>query len=200
MKRDFQAYDYNTSYNKILPYFENDTDYRGIMLLVVGANGSGKTTYIANFLDSYELDIKYINADMIEKEMLSDIGDDNERAEKSMELTLKMLKRALKKKQSIVYESVFSHPSKLEIVKKARDMGYKIIAIHVKTNDPEINIERVAKRVSQGGHDVPKDKILSRYERVQKNVKALKDIVDDFSEFDNSKELPIISINEENDA
>ena len=103
----------------------------------------------------------------------------------------------MEKGQSFVYESVFSHPNKLDIVKKAKELGYKIIAIYVKTNDAQINVERVALRASQGGHDVPKEKILSRYERVKENVEKLKEIVDDFSEFDNSKDLPVVHIDSE---
>lgn len=195
--KNFIAYDYPSSWNILMPAFKNDCDYRGIFVFVVGANGSGKSTFIANFLKSYELDIKYINADIVEKEYFEGIKDEKERALKSMEKTQKLVKNTMEKGQSFVYESVFSHPSKLELVKKAKELGYKVIAIYVKTNSSQINVERVALRASQGGHDVPKEKILSRYERVKENVEKLKEIVDDFSEFDNSKDLPIVHIDNE---
>lgn len=61
------------------------------------------------------------------------------------------------------FETVMSHPSKIEILKKAKILGYTITLIFVTTNNPEINVNRVAIRVKKGGHNVPNEKIISRY-------------------------------------
>ena len=58
-----------------------------------------------------------------------------------------------------------SHPSKLEFMRKAREKGFRIYLYYVSTSSPEINVGRVATRVQRGGHDVPEDKIRSRYYR-----------------------------------
>ncbi len=63
------------------------------------------------------------------------------------------------------FETVFSHTSKLEIMKKARDLGYRIYFYFIATDAPEINIDRVNNRVAKNGHPVPEDKIRSRYYR-----------------------------------
>ena len=71
--------------------------------------------------------------------------------------------RLLIEQQKISFETVFSHESKLDYMKKAKAAGYKIYLYFVATESPEINVMRVANRVRKGGHDVPEDKIRKRY-------------------------------------
>lgn len=64
------------------------------------------------------------------------------------------------------FETVFSHPGKVEIIKHAKELGYKVYLYFVSTEHPDINVFRVKNvRVPQMGHDVPEDKIRSRYFR-----------------------------------
>jgi predicted ABC-type ATPase len=58
-----------------------------------------------------------------------------------------------------------SSPDKVALLAKAKDLGYKTYLYYVATEDPNINIERVQNRVKNGGHNVPHDKIISRYHR-----------------------------------
>ena len=61
------------------------------------------------------------------------------------------------------FETVFSHPGKIDFIKKANQKGYRTYLYFVSTNSPEINAERVKQRVSEGGHEVPEKKIRDRY-------------------------------------
>jgi predicted ABC-type ATPase len=63
------------------------------------------------------------------------------------------------------FETVMSEPGKVELLREARSLGFRTYLYYVATEDSEINIARVRVRVTQGGHDVPKDKIISRYHR-----------------------------------
>lgn len=74
-------------------------------------------------------------------------------------------KKLLKEKKRFSFETVFSHESKLGIMQDAKNTGYKVYLYFVSTETPEINKFRVKSRVAQGGHDVPEDKIVSRYYR-----------------------------------
>lgn len=74
-------------------------------------------------------------------------------------------KKLLSQKKKFSFETVFSHPSKLEIMREAMAQGYKVYLYFVATESPEMNKERVQIRKAQGGHDVPPDKIVSRYYR-----------------------------------
>jgi predicted ABC-type ATPase len=67
--------------------------------------------------------------------------------------------------KSFSFETVMSSRDKLELLDKARGNGYRTYLYYVATDDPLINISRVEQRVKAGGHDVPKDKIESRYYR-----------------------------------
>lgn len=73
--------------------------------------------------------------------------------------------KLLEQKISFTFETVMSHPSKVELLAKAQQTGYRTYLYFVATDDPAINISRVHNRVKQGGHAVPEDKIASRYHR-----------------------------------
>lgn len=67
--------------------------------------------------------------------------------------------------QSFTFETVMSSPDKVELLKKAQQRGYRTYLYFIATEDPNINISRVENRVKNGGHDVPTDKITTRYFR-----------------------------------
>ena len=71
----------------------------------------------------------------------------------------------LAQKISFSFETVFSHPSNIEIMRRAAAAGYNVYLYFVSTESPAINKYRVQLRVKKGGHDVPEDKIESRYFR-----------------------------------
>jgi predicted ABC-type ATPase len=99
-------------------------------------------------------------------------------------------KKLLDANQKFSFETVFSHESKLDIMKQARDKGYKVYLYFVSTNSPEINKERVALRVKKGGHYVPPDKIVSRYYRSLNHLFEAAQISYQTFFFDNSKDKP----------
>lgn len=64
----------------------------------------------------------------------------------------------------------FSHASKINLIEHAKQAGYQIVLYVVALDNPETLVERVSQRVLEGGHDVPTDKILSRYPRTLANL------------------------------
>jgi len=68
------------------------------------------------------------------------------------------------------FETVFSHSSKVDFLKSAKDRGWQVYLYFVSTADPCINYDRVKDRVLKGGHDVPHDKIIDRYTRSLENL------------------------------
>jgi predicted ABC-type ATPase len=67
--------------------------------------------------------------------------------------------------QTFTFETVMSHPSKIEFMEAARARGYRVYLYFVATDDPDINIDRVHRRVLQGGHPVADEKVVERYHR-----------------------------------
>ena len=64
-------------------------------------------------------------------------------------------------------ETDFSHPSKLVLLHNARAAGYHVTLVYFHLASAELNVARVAQRVVEGGHNVPKDKIIARRARVK---------------------------------
>lgn len=92
--------------------------------------------------------------------------------------------------EKITFETVMSHPSKLDYIRKARDRGFRIYLYFVSLEDPRLNKIRVASRVSQGGHDVPEEKISQRYERCMELLFKAICLADKVYFFDNSTSSP----------
>lgn len=94
--------------------------------------------------------------------------------------------RFLDRGESFSQETVFSHPSKTAALKRAHEAGYRTYLYFVATENPKINACRVANRHAQGGHDVPSDKIVSRYTRSIAQLKEALPYLSRAFVFDNS--------------
>jgi predicted ABC-type ATPase len=86
---------------------------------------------------------------------------------------------------SFIAETVFSHPSKLELIDAARGADYTIV-LHVLLIPEELAVERVRRRVSAGGHSVPEDKIRERYQRLWRLLATAIIRCDSATVYDNS--------------
>ena len=79
-----------------------------------------------------------------------------------------------------------SHPSKVDILARAQSAGFFTQLFFVGTDDPQTNVDRVALRVAQGGHDVPQDRIVARWTRTMELLRQAIAVCDDAFVFDNS--------------
>lgn len=134
------------------------------LIILAGPNGSGKTTFAAQLSDHpWGENCRILNAD----EMAERLGGWNnpECVAQAQLLVREQLQLALLNQEDIMYETVFSHPSKLELVRHARELGYFVRLFFICTASPRINIDRVAERYAKGGHTVPGEKVSSRYNR-----------------------------------
>lgn len=96
--------------------------------------------------------------------------------------------------KSFSFETVMSHGSKIAELEKARENNYKCYLYFVCTDNPEINVDRVANRVEKGGHVVDVEKIRSRYEKTLKNLFPAITLSNRAYLFDNSgKRLELIA-------
>ena len=89
---------------------------------------------------------------------------------------------------SFSQETVFSHPSKIDALRKAHEKGYRTYLYFVATTSPEINVSRVENRLRCGGHDVPAEKIRSRFERSLRQVRLAFPFLSRAYFFDNSED------------
>jgi len=138
-------------------------DRRPIVVALAGPNGAGKSTFFDSHLARTGL--RFVNADVL---ALS-LGMDPYAAAKHADALRREL---VELRESFIFETVFSDPvgEKLEFLKETERAGYTVLLIFIGISGPEISDDRVAMRVSQGGHDVPAEKIIGRYPRVMSNL------------------------------
>lgn len=132
------------------------------IVVFAGPNGSGKST----FTELLKPPVDYINADEIKKNLRCTDLEAAQLAEKQRE-------EHVSRMEDFCFETVLSTDRNLKLLKKARQKGYFIRCYYILTTDPMINVLRVKSRVEAGGHDVPKEKIISRYDRALALVKEL---------------------------
>lgn len=87
---------------------------------------------------------------------------------------------------SFCFETVYSHPSKIDFVAHAKALGYEVIMVLIHLRSAELNLARVAERVSEGGHSVPDEKVSSRIPRTLQHVKTSIPLCDRVKVYDNS--------------
>ena len=73
--------------------------------------------------------------------------------------------RLLAEQRTFTFETVMSHPGKVQLLQRAQEAGYRTYLYYVATDDPAINVSRVENRVRLKGHPVPPDLVEKRYHR-----------------------------------
>ena len=106
----------------------------------------------------------------------------------------------LKHRISFSFETVFSHPAKIDILRRAQAAGFKTYMYFVATENPVINVNRIKERVALGGHDVPEEKTRSRYLRCMEQVRYALPYLNRAYFFDNSTEQSIYLAEYESEA
>ncbi len=139
-------------------------DARPILIAIAGPNGAGKSSFYKGQL-SYTV-LPFVNADVIAAE--SGLG-----AYEAAEVAEEMRRARFARKESFIFETVFSDPvgDKLSFLQDAVVEGYTVVLFFIGISSPDESIDRVGQRVVEGGHDVPTDKLVSRYPRVMENLR-----------------------------
>ena len=138
-------------------------DQRPIVIALAGSNGAGKSTFHDCFLADSGL--RFVNADVLSAAL-------NVSAYEAAELASSLRLALVAERESFIFETVLSDPvgEKVNQLASYKALGYTVVLIFIQIDSPEESIKRVAMRVSQGGHDIPDDKLLARFERTQLNL------------------------------
>lgn len=108
--------------------------------------------------DGYKIDLQ------AHKEIIVNPGSTTHSYEASI-LTDFIRTELIENGEKLTFETVMSHHSKIETLKKANGLGYKNYLYFICTENVQINKSRVIERVRNGGHFVPEEKIEQRYYR-----------------------------------
>ncbi len=140
-------------------------DRRPVIVALAGPNGAGKSTFYHAHLE--EAGLRFVNADVLSRELK--IGP-----YEATKVADSLRRELVKQRESFVFETVFSDPAddKLAFLKDAAAAGYTVILCFIGISGPTTSEQRVAMRVSQGGHDVPTDKLQTRFPRILANLRS----------------------------
>ena len=154
-----------------------------------GPNGSGKSTIASD----EDIILPYINADDIQKSRnISNI--------EAAQIATAMRDLAVDQKISFTFETVLSTDRNLLLLERAKKSGHFIRCAFILTYDPSINILRVKDRVANGGHDVPNDKIVSRYYKAISMIPRLMKVCDRLNIYDNTTDTPVRIFKKRNES
>ncbi|XZE19538.1 zeta toxin family protein [Pirellulaceae bacterium SH449] len=154
-------------------------DDRPTIIALAGSNGAGKSTFYETQLA--RLGWPFVNADLLAKKLSLDPYE-------AANLAKQQRAELVEQKASFIFETVFSDPvgEKVRFLQVASDSGYHVILSFVAIQYVETSIQRVGMRVSQGGHDVPIEKLRSRHARTLENLKMAIRCLPQVRIFDNS--------------
>lgn len=133
-----------------------------VLSVIAGPNGAGKSTFHARVLGP-ATHLPFVNADVIAAERWP--GEELTHAYEASTAAADERDRRMAARQSFVTETVFSHPSKVDLVRHAVGLGY-LVSLEVVAVPVELSVARVPNRVANGGHDVPEEKIRERFDRL----------------------------------
>jgi predicted ABC-type ATPase len=154
-------------------------------IVIAGPNGAGKTTFALQFLKDEEI-VRFVNADLIASG-ISPI-DPTLAAINAGRLFLAELDRLAAARETFAFETTMSGRTHLSRLQRWKTAGYRIEMVFLKLKYPQLAIRRIAMRVKQGGHDVPRTDVIRRFHRGWHNfVNAYRLVADAWAVYDNSK-------------
>ena len=158
--------------------------------IVAGPNGAGKSTFAEVFLSEAGC-LNFINVDLIAKG-IAPLKPERVGIEAGQIFLSKMDEFAAKG-ETFGFESTLSGLGYARRIGNLKNIGYRVVIFYLKLPSVEMAIERVGRRVLEGGHDVPEGDLRRRFSRSWTNFEAIyRPLADDWIVFDNSGQEPII--------
>lgn len=165
---------------------------RPILWIVAGPNGSGKSTfYNRTDIEGWGGSVWIINPDLLSLQIEQREGVEAAAANgQALDRIMAWLDASVDAYQTIGVETVLSTSKYRDLVVHARKRGFEIRMIYVLLASAELQLERIAIRVEDGGHHVPRDKVVSRRARSFEQLAWFCGNIDRGYIFDNSTSEP----------
>lgn len=161
------------------------------VLIIAGPNGAGKTTFARTFLAPLKDQIRFINADYIAAGLSP--FDPERVAVRAGRIMLGEVKACVQRGESFAIETTLSGKNYLKHIRRWQAAGYRVTLMFLSLNDVSIAIERVARRVRQGGHNIPEPVIRRRFKAGLELLHShYQQVVDEWLLYDNSGSAPAL--------
>lgn len=161
-----------------------------LAVFLAGANGSGKSSLRDWKVDNDQCII--IDPDRF-------IKTNNGNNILGSRQAISVFKKCISEKTSFSLETTLAGKSAIKRIENARNAGFRVKMHYIGLNSPELNIRRVAERVARGGHDIPRDSIIERYNSSRENLIQAVDFLDRLEIYDNSEVMQLDLILENSD-
>jgi len=156
--------------------------------IVAGPNGVGKTTYAFRHIRAVSGSTSFVNLDEIARG-LSPL-DPSAEQQRAARVALEMTRSLIAERRSFSIETTLSGKTHLRTIAGARDAGFAINLLFFLVASPEISLSRIARRVSEGGHDVAEADVRRRFDRAISNLPIYIGAVDQWRVFNNATLRP----------
>jgi predicted ABC-type ATPase len=164
-------------------------EQRPQLRIIAGPNGSGKTTFVREFLPRYAPVPRFVNADMIASG-LSPFAPELS-ALRAGRLMLEEVRRLAAERLDFAFETTLAGRTYESMLREFRQQAYTIYLYFLWLPDVEMNLRRVAHRVQEGGHHVPDEDVRRRYRRGIANfLTVYRGLADFWIVFENSGPWP----------
>lgn len=158
-------------------------------IVVAGPNGAGKTTFAREYLPNEARILNFANADLIASG-LSPLRPEFA-AVAAARLMLDAIDGFVERRADFAWESTLSGLAHVRRLQTVKELGYRLEIIYLYLASPHLAVRRIAARVRQGGHDVPKRDVLRRFFRSWHNFETrYRPLADAWVAYDNSKRSP----------
>ena len=160
-----------------------------VCIVIAGPNGAGKTTFAREFLPKDAGVVHFVNADLIASG-LSPLRPELATLAAGR-LFLRELDRLANARLDFAFESTLSGLVNLGRLKRWKAAGYRIEIVYLRLPSPQLALRRIAARVKQGGHNVPRADVLRRFSRSWTNFQnTYRFVADAWTVYDNSGAKP----------
>jgi predicted ABC-type ATPase len=152
--------------------------------VIAGPNGAGKTTFARRYLPEHGV-IHFVNADLIASG-LSPLKPDLA-AIAAARLLLRELDRLATERIDFAFETTLSGLSYVRRIQTWKQAGYRVEIVYLRLGTTQLALRRIASRVRQGGHDVPRVDVVRRFSRSWENFQDVyRGLADSWAVYDNS--------------
>lgn len=156
--------------------------------IVAGPNGVGKTTYAFRHIKAVSGSTRFVNLDEIARG-LSPLDPSMEQ-QRAARVALDLTRALIAERRSFSIETTLAGKTHLRTVAAAREAGFTVNLLYFLIASPEVSLARIARRVSEGGHDVAEADVRRRFARSIANLPAYIGAVDQWRVFDNATLRP----------
>jgi len=158
-------------------------------IVIAGPNGAGKTTFARQYLPEDARVVHFVNADLIA------IGLSPLQPELAAiaagRLVLKEIDRLAESRTDFAFETTLSGLTYVSRLQRWKQAGYRVEIVYLRLRSTQLALRRIAARVRQGGHNVPRSDVVRRFKRGWEKFESVyRPLADSWAVYENSDRTP----------